>query len=198
VFVPNPDAAPADPLLGRLFTLVAVPFHAKKLKIHPTNYLFFPLGELCYSNSPSLPAPCHLCRAYQPQTTPTMLSPSRLPFVIHAAIETAAAFTFILKPASHLTPLSPAAGLLLQSKGGLLLFTNLICVIFLSRPVDETTRSVALAFAFWHLWPCYRAAVRLQYMADTEEPRPLGGPVVHLGVHLGLLLLFLVAGFSSS
>ncbi|KAI9151635.1 hypothetical protein HJFPF1_08843 [Paramyrothecium foliicola] len=128
-----------------------------------------------------------------------MISVSQLPFLVHAVVETAAGFSFILSPASQLSPLTPAATLILQSKGGLLLFSNLICLIFLRRPIDETTQSVALAFAFWHLWPCHRAVVRLQSGMDKNKPQGqlLGGPVVHLGAHLALFLLFAAAGFSS-
>ncbi|KAF4979551.1 hypothetical protein FZEAL_4255 [Fusarium zealandicum] len=123
------------------------------------------------------------------------MSSSTAPFLIHALIETPAALTFILRPSSHLQPLTPPAALLLQSLGGLLLTSNLIALIFVRRPFDDVARHVALAFAFWHIWPCYRACVRLRGSALEEEApattRTLGGPVVHLGVHLVLLTMFL-------
>ncbi|OLN95988.1 hypothetical protein CCHL11_07112 [Colletotrichum chlorophyti] len=135
--------------------------------------------------------------------------PSKLPFLLHAAIETVAALSFILRPQSQLPNPSLAPRLILQSLGGLLLSTNLICLIFAARPeFDGTSRLVAASLAFWHVWPCCRAYVRLtrpelegegwqgkekrSAEGDTTE-RTLGGPAVHLGVHLLLLLMFVSA-----
>ncbi|KAM5346466.1 hypothetical protein ACJ41O_009471 [Fusarium nematophilum] len=125
-----------------------------------------------------------------------MLSTTSIPFLIHALVETPAALSFILKPSSQLDPLSPQAALILQSLGGLLLALNLIALIFARRPFDQDTQHVALAFAFWHIWPCRRAVVRLRGSASEGGEPPstrgaFGGPVVHLGVHLMLLTMFL-------
>ncbi|KAF4345943.1 hypothetical protein FBEOM_85 [Fusarium beomiforme] len=127
-----------------------------------------------------------------------MLSEATIPFLIHALIETPAAFTFILKPSSQLQPLPPSAALILQSFGGLLLTSNLIALIFLRRAFDDATRQAALAFAFWHIWPCWRASRRLSGYTEEGEAsttKTLGGPMVHLGVHAGLLTMFLVAWY---
>ncbi|KAF5004083.1 hypothetical protein FDECE_9398 [Fusarium decemcellulare] len=117
------------------------------------------------------------------------------PFLIHVLIETPAALSFIFSPSSQLQPLDPQAALLLKLLGGLLLTTNLIGLIFVRRPFDDVARHVALAFAFWHIWPCYRAYIRLRGRASEGEApataRTLGGPPVHLGVHLALLTMFL-------
>ncbi|KAK1546093.1 hypothetical protein CPAR01_00060 [Colletotrichum paranaense] len=133
---------------------------------------------------------------------PPMIQPAKLPFFFHIAIETAAACSFIHRPGSQLTNPSIAAQLVLQQFGGLLLTTNLICLIFVLRPFDETSRQVAAALAFWHVWPCWRAYVRLtrpevddlgkekggEVKAATQKT--LGGPAVHLAVHIGMFLLF--------
>ncbi|KAF7542215.1 hypothetical protein G7Z17_g11785 [Cylindrodendrum hubeiense] len=127
------------------------------------------------------------------------LSLSTTPFLLHILIETPAAITFILRPSSHVSPLPPSAGLIIQSLGGLLLASNLIALIFVRRPLDGIARQVALALAFWHLWPCYRAVVRLNHRADGEIGRgeaagtgkTLGGPAVHLAIHSILLVMFL-------
>ncbi|ROT42515.1 hypothetical protein SODALDRAFT_326676 [Sodiomyces alkalinus F11] len=118
-----------------------------------------------------------------------------MPFLLHATVETAAAISFISHPDSQLprpVSSSPAARLILESLGGLLLSTNLICLIFLVRPVfDETSRLVAASLAFWHVWACRRAWVRLTTdkvaESGTTPARTFGGPAVHLGVHVVLL-----------
>ncbi|GKT49638.1 uncharacterized protein ColSpa_09819 [Colletotrichum spaethianum] len=127
-----------------------------------------------------------------------LLLAAKLPFLLHIAIETAAAYSFILKPANQLPSPSPAAQLVLQSFGGLLLSTNLTCLILVARPFDETSRLVAAALAFWHVWPCWRAYVRLT-RPEVDGTRThkgevvrktLGGPAAHLAVHAGMFLLF--------
>ncbi|KAK1675738.1 hypothetical protein BDP55DRAFT_148676 [Colletotrichum godetiae] len=133
-----------------------------------------------------------------------LMQPAKLPFLFHIAIETAAACSFILKPDSQLTNPPVAVQLVLQQFGGLLLTTNLICLIFVSRPFDETSRQVAAALAFWHVWPCWRAYVRLKRPEVDDlgkqkgkqkgevkaTRRTLGGPAVHLAVHVGMFLMF--------
>ncbi|KAF9875940.1 hypothetical protein CkaCkLH20_06386 [Colletotrichum karsti] len=121
---------------------------------------------------------------------------SKLPFLLHVIIESAAASSFIFKPENQLPGPSVAARLVLQSLGGLLLSTNLICLVFIWRPgFDETSRLVAASLSFWHVWPCYRAYVRLARPAvdgnGSKQARTLGGPAVHLGVHVMLFLLFI-------
>lgn len=86
--------------------------------------------------------------------------------------------------------------LILLNYGGLLLTSNLICLVFIFRPVfDELSGPVSLCMATYHVWPVYRALVRIR-MSNTRTntdrkgapgKKILGGPVVHLLVHLGLL-----------
>lgn len=126
-----------------------------------------------------------------------MISLTKAPFLIHDIIATFAGLTFVFRPHAQLQPLSPSAALILRCYGGCILFTVLISLAFLVRPVeDETTRLVALALAFWHVWPSYRAVVRLQDDIDVKNElgRTLGGPTVHLGVHGLLFLMFLYTG----
>lgn len=132
----------------------------------------------------------------------------RIPFALHITVETAAAASFILRPESQLprtASSSTAAQLVLQSLGGLLLSTNLICVVFVARPdFDETSRLVAASLAFWHGWACRRAWVRMTRDVDVDveveendtrkkvvkaqrSGNTFGGPAVHFGVHSLLL-----------
>ncbi|TKW57784.1 hypothetical protein CTA1_404 [Colletotrichum tanaceti] len=130
-----------------------------------------------------------------------LLHAAKLPFLLHVAIETAAACSFILNPASQLPAPTAAVRLVLQSFGGLLLSTNLTCLIFVARPFDGTSKLVAASLAFWHVWPCWRAYVRLTRpdvdggVKEKDElvRKTLGGPGVHLAVHAGLFLLFVGA-----
>lgn len=130
----------------------------------------------------------------------------KVPLLLHATVETIAAASFILNPASQLPNPSVEARLVLQSLGGILLSTNLICVVLIKRPVfDDTSRLVAASLAFWHLWPCRRAWVRMnrgsladdttgKQAARRQAPimqQTLGGPILHLGVHATLLILLL-------
>ena len=126
-----------------------------------------------------------------------IVSLAKLPFLLHDVVATLAGLTFVVRPSAQLAPLTPSASLILQCYGGLILFTTLISLIFLRRPFDETTRIVALAFAFWHCWPSYRAYVRILHGIDTKGKlaTTLGGPWVHLGVHLALFVLFIYSGF---
>lgn len=126
--------------------------------------------------------------------------PPKWPFAAHAMIETAAALSFILRPEGQLPGCSPAARLILQQYGGLLLTTNLVCVAVLLEPgFGGLCRAVAAALATYHVWPCYRAYVRLRLsntsmLGDSRKARStFGGPVVHLVVHLMCLVMFVSA-----
>ena len=127
-----------------------------------------------------------------------MITLEKIPFLLHAIVETVAASSFILRPGSQLSNPPIESRLVLQLVGGLLLTTNLICGVFVARPVfDNTSRLVAGSLAFWHIWPMRRAWVRLSLKKDLERtrdatPPALGGPALHLLVH-ALLFSILVA-----
>lgn len=122
----------------------------------------------------------------------TLLFLPQLPFLVHDAIATVAGFTFIFRPSAQLKPLTPGGELILHCYGGMILTTCLISLIFFRRPFDETSRLVSLSFAFWHAWPSYRAIVRMRKGIDMQGPLggTLGGPAVHLAVHVLLLVMF--------
>ncbi|KAI1482242.1 hypothetical protein F4774DRAFT_335041 [Daldinia eschscholtzii] len=119
---------------------------------------------------------------------------AKLPFAIHALVETAAALSFIFNPEKQLLGCDAAAKLILRQYGGLLLSTNLICLIVLSEPsFTDTTRLLAAALGTYHVWPCYRAYVRIRQNTEAaSQGNPiLGGPPLHLAVHLACLGMFI-------
>ncbi|PKS05058.1 hypothetical protein jhhlp_008425 [Lomentospora prolificans] len=123
-----------------------------------------------------------------------MLSPTT-PFLLHAFVEPLAASSFILSPASQIPNPDRESALLSHLLGGALLHSSFTALIFFFRPLeqwDATGRCAALAFAFWHLWPCYRALVRLSLKETkgTDREKTLGGPISHLGVHGLFISLF--------
>ena len=127
------------------------------------------------------------------------MSPSlpQLAYIWHAVIETPAALTFILTPEKQLPGCSPAAGLILRQYGGLLLSSVLLSVVMLVSPKGFRRHNglFAAALGSYHLWPVYRAYMRLtsDVGGDVAAPSALGGPAVHMVAHLVALSLFSVA-----
>ncbi|KAH8649158.1 hypothetical protein BX600DRAFT_517547 [Xylariales sp. PMI_506] len=114
---------------------------------------------------------------------------SKLPFALHAIIETGAALSFMFLPEKQLPGCSPATKLVLRQYGGLLLSTNFICVLVLAMPDldDATARLLAACLGSYHFWPSWRAVARLSgdVPGDAKDSHSLlGGPLVHLGVHV--------------
>lgn len=118
---------------------------------------------------------------------------AKLPFAAHALIETAAALSFIFSPDKQLPGCNIAAKLILRQYGGLLLSTNLTCLVILADPgFTDTTRLFAAALGTYHVWPCYRAYIRIRNDtgASGKGQSTLGGPVLHLIVHSACLAMF--------
>jgi hypothetical protein len=121
---------------------------------------------------------------------------AHIPFILHAAIETAAAWSFVITPEKQLSGCSEAARLILQQYGGLLLSSNFICLaVILHGPLDGTSRWIAFSLGTYHFWPCSRALKRIKYVVqgDSVVKTTLGGPVVHLVVHVFCLAMFMAA-----
>ncbi|KAK2075345.1 hypothetical protein P8C59_009477 [Phyllachora maydis] len=135
-------------------------------------------------------------------TTPALL--------LHILTETPAGLTFLLRPHAHLpgaaasssssssSPSSPAraAAPLLRSHGLLLLLVNVLCAhVLLAAPGGPATaRFVTACLALYHLGPICRAAGRVA-AGEGRETRVLGGPTVHLVVHVALLVAMLAAAW---
>ncbi|KAI0408298.1 hypothetical protein F4802DRAFT_549267 [Xylaria palmicola] len=119
-----------------------------------------------------------------------------LAFALHAVTETAAGLSFMVHPEGQLPGCTPAARLILQQYGGLLLASSMACLIVVADPSfnPATARLLAVAFGSYHAWPCHRALARIR-----NETRPrreaaasfLGDPVIHLLVHVACLGSFL-------
>lgn len=119
-----------------------------------------------------------------------------LAFLLHAIIETPAAISFICFPDKQLPGGSPAAKLILRQYGGLLLSTVLISLALLTQDdLEGLRRPIAAALGSYHFWPTYRAYCRCASAVpgDVNGASTLGGPLVHLIVHLLVLGLFLAA-----
>ncbi|KAI8965150.1 hypothetical protein F5Y11DRAFT_313991 [Daldinia sp. FL1419] len=119
--------------------------------------------------------------------------PPKFPFALHAFIETAAALSFIFDPEAQLPGCNTAAKLILRQYGGLLLSTNLVCLVVLFEPgFTTTTRLLAIALGTYHIWPCYRAYVRMNQNTEaTDKEKPvLGGPPLHFIIHLICFMMF--------
>lgn len=111
----------------------------------------------------------------------------RLPFLLHAVIETPAGLSFILAPQRQLPGASPEAVLLLANYGGALLATVGVSAVFLLRTEagDTAARAAGLVLAFYHVFPLRRAVRRIGHGRAAGRPADavLGGPWVHLVVH---------------
>ncbi|KAI1204996.1 uncharacterized protein F4807DRAFT_297315 [Annulohypoxylon truncatum] len=123
---------------------------------------------------------------------------AKLPFVIHFLVETAAAVSFIFAPDLQLPGCNLAAKLILRQYGGLLLSTNVICLFIVTEPgFSDLARQLALALGTYHVWPCYRAYVRIHHhLTAAEKSLALGGPHLHLVIHLICFGMFIGAFLS--
>ncbi|KAI1632911.1 hypothetical protein F4809DRAFT_57767 [Biscogniauxia mediterranea] len=128
-----------------------------------------------------------------------MITAAKLPFAAHAVIETVAALSFIFRPDAQLPGCSPAARLILRQYGGLLLASSFVCaaVLVADPGLEDATmmmRLLAVALGTYHVWPCHRAWVRLR----SGSSATLGGPALHLVVHLVCLGLFMFSAAASA
>ena len=127
------------------------------------------------------------------------MPPLKAALTLHLLTETPASLSFLLTPGTQLPGASPEARLILRNFGGLLLATNLACLALLGggRVHDDGGDRVMALFCAglgtYHVWPIYRAWVRMggEKREGDGSPRGkkvLGGPVVHFGVHVVCLV----------
>jgi hypothetical protein len=132
----------------------------------------------------------------------------KLPFWLHSLIELIPSIVFLINPASQFyaskitsnlqsanpqcysstaTP-TPGAETMIRQYGVLLFVSVIISTIFAIREVDKTSRQVAAALTLYHLAPIVRATARLWGGETGWLPKDMGGPWVHLVVHIILVL----------
>jgi hypothetical protein len=113
-----------------------------------------------------------------------MLKPA---LTLHLLTETPASLSFLLAPHAQLPGASPDALLILRNLGGLLLATNLVCLVLLASPAsavsEQTMALLCVCLGTYHVWPIYRAWVRMGRGGGGGE-KVLGGPGVHFVVHV--------------
>lgn len=147
---------------------------------------------------PNSPSPDHRDPRSVTYTPTTTSSTSRRQLTCSQAC-----LSFLLQPRVQLRERNPSAEAVLvcRSYGGLLLATNLLCVQFLFRrdgSFDGASVILARSLAFYHLFPIARAWTRSRQhqVHDQEQGQQrdaLGGPFVHLTVHVILLASLLWA-----
>ena len=126
---------------------------------------------------------------------PSLLPPT-FPFLLVILIELPPSMLFLFWPDAQLPAPQPQARALIRQYAVLLTSVNLIALIFCVRPVDETSRLVAGAMAVYQIGPAIRAASRIG-RGERWFEGALGGPLVHLTVHM-LCLASLLRLFSSA
>ncbi|KAK4242796.1 hypothetical protein C8A03DRAFT_39952 [Achaetomium macrosporum] len=136
----------------------------------------------------------------------TFLKPALL---LHLIIETPASLSFLLASTAQLPGASPEARLILRNFGGLHLATNLLCLVFLLRKpaaaglgngdIEQLTAMSCVCLGTYHVWPIYRAWARMTGHGGIDVERQkkvLGGPAVHLVVHVACLAALLGGGLA--
>jgi hypothetical protein len=133
----------------------------------------------------------------------------KLPFWLHSLIEVVPSIVFLTNPASQFyackinldrqsaspsqcysntdTP-TPGAEAMIRQYGVLLFVSVLISAIFAIRKFDITSRQVAAALTLYHVAPIVRATSRLRGGETGWLPEDMGGPWVHLVVHVIFVL----------
>jgi len=119
----------------------------------------------------------------------TSIFPQTYPFWLHALIELPASLNFYYRPDEQLSSPAPQAHPIIRQYAVLLLVTVLIASIFALRPVDNTSRNVAVSLAVYHVAPVMRALSRI--VREANYGFAFGGPWMHLAVH-GVCLVSLI------
>jgi hypothetical protein len=122
----------------------------------------------------------------------------------HVLIEAPASLSFLLDAPKQLRESrpSPEAVLVCQSYGGLLVATNVLCLLLLYcrgiTTFDDASAIIAASLAIYHVMPMRRAWVRIKAQGAgrgwLQQADVLGGPYVHLAVHALLFVSLTWAG----
>lgn len=117
----------------------------------------------------------------------------------HLVFESMASISFFFQPKTQLqdSKASEEAILICHSYAGLLLATDVLCLLSLARnsteTFDDTSAMVARSMAIYHIFPMRRAWARMKERRGNyrSEEQMAGGPPGHLVIH-GILFVALV------
>lgn len=132
------------------------------------------------------------------------MHPGNLALLFHVLIEAPASLSFLLNAPKQLREARPSAEAVLvcQSYGGLLVATNVLCILLLycrgSTNFDDASAIVAVSLAIYHIMPIRRAWVRINMQGASrgwlQRADALGGPYMHFMLHALLLVSLTWAG----
>jgi hypothetical protein len=105
-------------------------------------------------------------------------------FLIHIVIEVPACFSFYLFPSRQLGIHTPHAHPVIRQYAALLFASVLVAMVFLRRPLDDTSGKVAAALAVYHVAPSWRSVTRLRNQARQGAPVLLSEASLYLLVHV--------------
>ncbi|KAK1973177.1 hypothetical protein LZ30DRAFT_611597 [Colletotrichum cereale] len=131
------------------------------------------------------------------------MHPGNIAIAGHLFFESIASMSFFLQPQKQLQ--DPAASeeavLICHSYAGMLLATNVLCLLSIIRSgsdkFDDTSAMVTWSMSIYHLFPIRRAWTRIKKRRDNylAEEQIAGGPPGHLIIHSVLFLSLVLAGW---
>lgn len=121
----------------------------------------------------------------------------------HLFFESAASASFFCQPHKQLQDpeASEEAVLVCHNYAGMLLATNVLCLLSLirgdSKTFDDTSVMITRSMAIYHLFPIRRAWTRIKKRRGNYRPEEsmAGGPPGHLVIHGALFALMFLVGW---
>lgn len=98
----------------------------------------------------------------------TRITFDKIGFLLHVVVEIPAAVNFMVLPSKQLGSYTPNAHAVIRQYALLLLCSVSIAMIFLARPTDNLSRSVAGSLAIYHIGPILRSCGRLRTQASRS------------------------------
>ncbi|OAL36181.1 hypothetical protein AYO20_04595 [Fonsecaea nubica] len=110
--------------------------------------------------------------------------PSHLGFLVHVVIEIPACLSFYLFPSRQLGVHTPHAHAVIRQYAALILASVLVAMVFVNKPLDDTSGKVAGALAIYHVAPSIRSVNRLVTQAQLQKPIIISEAFLYLVVHV--------------